>query len=80
MGIELDKTRAGFATERQGVLREKFPCLADRLKFTHASFLEQPGMGWKLGSKKRVIRAGFMIRAGRRKSRSAFMHRQASHG
>jgi len=55
VGIELDKTRAGFATERRGVLREKFPCLADRLKFTHASFLKQPGMGWKLGSKKRVV-------------------------
>lgn len=55
VGTELDSTRAGFAAERQGVLGEKFPCLADRLKFTHSSFLEKQGMAWKLGAQKRVI-------------------------
>lgn len=55
VGIELDSTRAGFAAERQRILGEKFPCLADRLRFTHSSFLEQPGMDWKRGAQKRVI-------------------------
>jgi hypothetical protein len=53
VGIELDSTRAGFAAERQGMLREKLACVADRLNFTHSSFLEEPC--WRRGAQKRVI-------------------------